>query len=399
MYTYTQRMIAFAGLLLALASLTGCAALQSPPVAPSQLQLSRPASDRIVLSWNNNAPAATGIRVERSCTANTAWTPQADLPVSARTWTDTDIAFNNTYAYRVVVASPGGSAASSAVEITITDLAGTPAPSPSASPSPAPSPSPTPVVSNWNLTGWHKAWGDEFDGSGLDTASWTIETGTGPHSDGWGNNELEYYRAENLGFTNDGGRSVLDITAKRESYGGRAYTSARIKTAAKRSFTYGRIEACMKLPMGNGIWPAFWMLGSSIGNLGWPQCGEIDIMEMVGGSGGTLSDSTTYGTIHYANAANQWRYVSAGSSLASGKFADGYHLFGVEWDAGSIKWFLDGAKFTEQQIGDAERTEFQSSFFILFNLAVGGNWPGSPTASTVFPQHMMIDWVRVYQKD
>ncbi|MDF9842555.1 beta-glucanase (GH16 family) [Paenibacillus sp. PastF-1] len=233
-------------------------------------------------------------------------------------------------------------------------------------------------------TSWNLVWSDEFNGTSLNTADWTAEIGTG--SSGWGNNELQYYtnRSQNLQVT--GGNLV--ITAQKESYNSSSYTSARIKTQGKKSFTYGKIEARMKLPSGQGIWPAFWMLGSNIDTIGWPKSGEIDIMERV--------NNNTYvnGTVHWdANGHAEYGKVSGNLDFSQ------YHVYSVEWDAKYIRWYVDGSLFNEFYIenntGNTE--EFQKPFFLLLNLAVGGNWPGSPNASTAFPAQMLVDYVRVYQ--
>ncbi|KUP21697.1 RICIN domain-containing protein [Paenibacillus sp. DMB5] len=231
---------------------------------------------------------------------------------------------------------------------------------------------------------WNLVWSDEFNGTSLNTADWTAEIGTG--SSGWGNNELQYYtnRSQNLQVT--GGNLV--ITAQKESYNGSSYTSARIKTQGKKSFTYGKIEARMKLPSGQGIWPAFWMLGSNMDSVGWPKSGEIDIMERVN------NNAYVNGTVHWdANGHAEYGKVSGNLDFSQ------YHVYSVEWDAKYIRWYVDGSLFNEFYIenntGNTE--EFQKPFFLLLNLAVGGNWPGSPNASTAFPAQMLVDYVRVYQ--
>lgn len=229
-------------------------------------------------------------------------------------------------------------------------------------------------------------WSDEFLGSTINPNNWTHEIGGG----GWGNNELQYYtdRADNSYIQN----GKLVIEAKEESFGGRDYTSARLITKGKQFFKYGRIEARIKLPYGQGLWPAFWMLGENISSIGWPACGEIDIMEMIGG---TNNDHVVHGTLHWefnghAQFGNQ--YV-----LSSGIFADDYHVFTIEWNPQTIKWFVDGNSYLTIDITGADKLEFHENFFILFNVAVGGNWPGSPNSSTVFPQKMYVDYVRVYK--
>lgn len=233
-------------------------------------------------------------------------------------------------------------------------------------------------------TTWNQVWSDEFDGTSLNTSNWIAESGTG--SSGWGNNELQYYtnRSQNLQVT--GGNLV--ITAQKESYGGMNYTSARIKTQGLRNFTYGKIEARIKLPTGQGLWPAFWMLGSNITSVNWPYCGEIDIMERVN------NNAFVNGTVHWdANG-----YASYGNVSGNIDFSQ-FHTYAIEWDANYIKWFVDGIKFNEILItnGTGNTEEFQKQFFIILNLAVGGNWPGSPNTSTPFPSQMLVDYVRVYQ--
>jgi beta-glucanase (GH16 family) len=231
-------------------------------------------------------------------------------------------------------------------------------------------------------------WSDEFNYSGIpDSDTWTCETGGG----GWGNNELQFYtaRIENAEVRD----SILVITARKESYGGRNYTSARIVTYNDGLWwKYGKVEARIRLPYGQGIWPAFWMLGRNFSSVGWPKCGEIDIMEMIGGDG---RENTVHGTVHWDNNGS---YASYGKSvsLPSGIFADDFHIFSIEWDAEKILWKLDGEQFNVINITGAELSEFHEEFFIILNLAVGGNWPGSPDSTTVFPQELQVDYVRVY---
>ncbi|ADO56477.1 beta-glucanase [Paenibacillus polymyxa M1] len=227
-------------------------------------------------------------------------------------------------------------------------------------------------------------WSDEFNGTSLNRSNWTPEIGTG--SGGWGNNELQYYtnRAQNLQVT--GGNLV--ITAQKEAYGGMNYTSARIKTQDLKKFTYGKVEARIKLPSGQGIWPAFWMLGSNISSVGWPKCGEIDIMERVN------NNPSVNGTVHWdAGGHADFGRVSGNLDFSQ------YHVYSIEWDSKYIRWFVDGQQFNEFYIenGTGNTEEFQQPFFILLNLAVGGNWPGAPNNSTQFPSQMLVDYVRVYQ--
>lgn len=234
---------------------------------------------------------------------------------------------------------------------------------------------------------WSLVWSDEFKNTGLpDSAKWGYDVG----GNGWGNNELEYYTKscpENARIEN----GKLIITAIKENYGAMNYTSARLKTQGKASWKYGKIEARIKLPYGKGIWPAFWMLGNKFSAVGWPECGEIDIMEMVGG---TKGNNTIHGAAHWEKNG----HVSDGgeTSLSTGIFSDDFHIFAIEWDQQYIKWFLDGTMYHTIDITPDGLSEFHENFFIILNLAVGGNWPGSPDSTTVFPQTMEVDYVRVY---
>ncbi len=234
-------------------------------------------------------------------------------------------------------------------------------------------------------SGWTLAWADEFNGTSLDTSKWNIEV----NGNGGGNNELQYYtaRPENIRVT--GGELV--IQARKEAYMGKQYTSGRITTQNKVSWQYGRMEARMKIPTGKGTWPAFWMLGNSISTVGWPASGEIDIMEHVN------SEAFIHGTIHWSNQNNA--YANYGGPSGALDFSQ-YHVYAVEWDASLIRWYVDGIKFHEVNIagGVNGTSEFHAPYFLLFNLAVGGNWPGSPDAATVFPNQMQVDYVRVYRR-
>ncbi len=231
-------------------------------------------------------------------------------------------------------------------------------------------------------------WSEEFEYTGLpDATKWNMEIG----GHGWGNDELQYYtNSENNASVENG---ILTITAREESYGGRDYTSARITTQGKFDVQYGRIEARIKMPYGQGMWPAFWMLGENFNTVGWPQCGEIDIMEMVGGTGG---DNTTHATLHWDNNGEAAQYGES-YSLPSGILADDFHVYSVEWNSQEIRAYIDDIEYFVIDITPAELSEFHNNFFIILNLAVGGTWPGPPNASTTFPQTMQVDYVRVYQ--
>ncbi len=233
-------------------------------------------------------------------------------------------------------------------------------------------------------------WSEEFDYTGSpNTAKWNMETGGG----GWGNNELQYYKNTQSNAKVENG--LLTITAREESFGGRNYTSARITTQSKFDFKYGRIEARIKLPYGKGLWPAFWMLGKNINSVSWPACGEIDIMEMVGGTGW---DNTCHSTLHWEDINGNHGSHGDSHQLSSGIFADDFHVFSLEWDSEVIRAYVDDIHYYTIAINEPQFDEFRQNFFIILNLAVGGNWPGSPDDTTVFPQTMQVDYVRVYQE-
>ncbi len=228
---------------------------------------------------------------------------------------------------------------------------------------------------------WQLVWADEFNAS--ISPDWVFDIGTG--SGGWGNNEQEYYRSQNATVAN----GQLVITAKHETFGGMNYTSARMKTQGKKSFKFGKIEARIAMPSFQGVWPAFWMLGDNIGSVGWPACGEIDIMEHIN-TGGTV-----YGTAHWSDNNNLYANYSGNTTTTVTTF----HNYSIEWDTNFIRWFVDGVKYHEINIlnGINGTSEFQNNFFILLNLAVGGNWPGLTIDSNAFPAKMYVDYVRVYQ--
>jgi len=237
---------------------------------------------------------------------------------------------------------------------------------------------------------WRMVWSDEFsgaDGSGVDTTKWVHETGGG----GWGNNELEYYTDRTANAYIQSG--ALVIQANQETFVNRNYTSARIKTQGKFTQKYGRIEARIRIPQGQGLWPAFWMLGDDFPQVGWPGCGEIDIMENIG-----KEPDTVHGTIHGPG----YSLAAADYKLPNGqKFADDYHLFAIEWEANVIRWYVDGNLFvthTPTDLPAGTRWVYDHPFFIILNVAVGGRWPGNPDSTTVFPQKMLVDYVRVYER-
>ncbi len=220
-----------------------------------------------------------------------------------------------------------------------------------------------------NQPGYTLVWNDEFAGSSL-SSDWTQEIGTG--NNGWGNNELQFYRAENTQVT-DG---MLIITAKQELYNGSNYTSSRIKTQGMRSFKNGRIDIRAAVPFGQGIWPALWMLGDEFSNVGWPACGEIDIMEMVGGDGAG-GDNTVHGTIHWDNNGSHAEFGGS-TTLSSGIYAENFHVYSIIWTETEIRWLVDDQQFHVADISPAALSELNDEFFFIFNIAVGGNWPGNP---------------------
>ena len=247
--------------------------------------------------------------------------------------------------------------------------------------------------------GYTLVWSDEFDGkdgSLPDASKWTYDIG----GSGWGNHELEYYmnRAENARIE-DG---KLVITARQEAYTGPDgakfnYTSARLKTQGLFSQAYGRFEARIKLPAGQGIWPAFWALGDNFGSVGWPKCGEIDIMENVGKEPGI-----NHGSLHGPSSTNATSDLTATITLPAGqKLSDDFHIYAVEWEPSAVRFYLDAnsyATFTSAQWPAGGTWVFDHPFFLILNVAVGGDWPGSPDGTTVFPQTMQVDYVRVYKR-
>ena len=246
---------------------------------------------------------------------------------------------------------------------------------------------------------WTPVWSDEFngqDGSSADAKKWTYDLG----GKGWGNQELESYtnRKENARIE----KGNLVITAQQESFTGsdgvtRAYTSARLKTQNLFTQTYGRFEARIKIPEGQGIWPAFWMLGQDIPSAGWPKCGEIDIMENVGKEPGTI-----HGSLHGPSTVAPTSDLTSIFTLPAGQnFAADFHLYAVEWEPDTVRFYVDSnlyATFRSFDWPAGGKWVFDHPFFMILNLAVGGDWPGSPDATTKFPQTMLVDYVRVYTK-
>lgn len=253
-----------------------------------------------------------------------------------------------------------------------------------ATPEPTTTPAPTPTP-EWLLEGWELVWQDEFAGSEVNRENWTFDLGRG--SGGWGNNESQWYteRPENVRIE-DG---ILIIEAREEEFIRSDYTSARMKTEGLHSWEYGRFEARIQIPAGQGIWPAFWMLGTEGGT--WPNNGEIDIMENIG-----REPNTVHGTVHGPG-------YSGGSGVgaphqSSAPFADDFHIYAVEWEPDEIRWYVDDQQtFVVTPEDVSGEWVFDHPFFIIMNVAVGGHWPGYPDETTTFPQQMRVDYVRVYQ--
>jgi beta-glucanase (GH16 family) len=245
--------------------------------------------------------------------------------------------------------------------------------------------------------GWTLVWSDEFnqpDGSRPDPSKWKFEIG----GNGWGNHELEYYtkRSENV-FIHDG---KLVIQARREDYTGadgvgREYTSGRIATRGLFSQAYGRFEARIKIPRGQGMWPAFWMMGEDSPTKHWPECGEIDIMENIG-----REPSSVHGSMHGPGYSGDRDFTSVYKLPGGQRFSDDFHIYAIEWAPNVVRFYTDGvlyATFTPSYLPAGLKWVFDHPFYILLNVAVGGDWPGAPDASTEFPQSMLVDYVRVYR--
>jgi beta-glucanase (GH16 family) len=255
----------------------------------------------------------------------------------------------------------------------------------------------TPVTKS-ESPAWKLTWSDEFNGangSAVDASKWVAESGGG----GWGNDELEYYTTRLDNARQQDGNLVIKVL--QEKYTGadgvtRNYTSARLKTLGKFSQAYGRFEARIKIPRGQGIWPAFWMLGDDIDKTGWPTCGEIDIMENIG-----KEPALVHGTIHGPGYSGE-HGIGAPYRLSTNQiFADDFHVFAVEWGPNAIRFYVDDHLYTTTTPADLPKGAkwvYDHPFFLLLNVAVGGGWPGSPDASSVFPQTMLVDYVRVYER-
>jgi beta-glucanase (GH16 family) len=263
----------------------------------------------------------------------------------------------------------------------------------------------TSIGSTPSPTTWVQVWGDEFDGAAgarIDSTKWSYERsdGCGQGVCGWGNNEKEYYTdaSENIALN---GRGLLMIVARRApagltcGYGPCLYTSARITTRGKMAAAPGRVEARIKLPAGQGLWPAFWMLGHNFPVIGWPACGELDIMENKGSQ-----PSTTSSAVHGPGYSGDTPFAHS-HSLTSGLLADDFHTFAVEWDSVAVRFFVDGTvhyEVTRNEVEHYGSSILNQPFFLMLNLAVGGHFDGDPRSDAIFPATMLVDYVRVYAR-
>jgi len=262
------------------------------------------------------------------------------------------------------------------------------APEPTITPAPTSTPAPSPTP-EWNRPGWNLVWQDEFDGTELNRENWTYDTGGG----GWGNAEWEAYsdRPENVRLVN--GMLVIEAREEEVTFSGLPYSSARIKTQGLHAWQYGRIEARVKLPHGQGIWPAFWMLGENIPQKGWPAAGEIDILEFIG-----REPDHIYATVH-APGYSGGNGVGSSLVVPADTLKNDFHVYAIEWQENEIRWYFDDQEYFKITPADVPNTWiFDHPFFIIMNVAVGGRWPGYPDKTTTFPQFLFVDYVRVYQK-
>ena len=253
------------------------------------------------------------------------------------------------------------------------------------------------VPGDHSTSDWVLTWSEEFNGpngSAPDPKKWVVESG----GNGWGNHELESYTPRSKNVREENGNLVID--AIKEKFVGtdgvqREYTSARLKTEGHFSQRYGRFEARIQIPSGQGAWPAFWMLGDDFSSKGWPGCGEIDIMESAGADSGKIQ-----GSLHGPGYSGK-KPLTAAYQLPRGRFSDSFHVFAVEWEPEVVRFYVDNELYARRTPNDLQPGKpwvFDHPFFVLLNLAVGGDFPGRPGESTVFPQRMQVDYVRVYAR-
>jgi beta-glucanase (GH16 family) len=252
---------------------------------------------------------------------------------------------------------------------------------------------------NLDGRGWRETWADDFSSGSINPSVYTNQIGNGQAYglDGWGNNELQYYSTDNTWVENE--RLVIEAREEQvtDQYGTYNYTSGKLITANKLTMQYGRVDIRAKLPTDQGMWPALWMLGENIGQVPWPNCGELDIMELVG-----FDPDTVHGSIHGPGYSGG-NSVTGAYSLPSGIFSDRFHVFSIVWDSDQIIWYVDGIEYFRTSRGYVENERnsewvIDHPFHFLFNVAVGGNWPGPPDASTTFPQRMELDYIRLFEQ-
>ena len=248
------------------------------------------------------------------------------------------------------------------------------------------------TASPQQASSWKLVWSDEFNGpagSAPDPNKWTPEVG----GEGWGNQQLDYDTNSRNVYQDGQGHLVIEARKGNPAgyqcwYGQCQYTSAQITTNKHFSFTYGRLEARIKVPAGQGLWSAFWLLGDNCATVGWPRCGEIDVMENIG-----KEPNLVHGSVHGPE------YFTGADRLNHGAFADDFHVFALEWDPSYLRFFMDGVNYAalnRASLANQAQWVYNHPFHIVFNVPVGGIWPGSPDATTVFPQKMLISYVRVY---
>ncbi len=243
-----------------------------------------------------------------------------------------------------------------------------------------------------SYAGWTAVWADEFNGPEINLEWWTHEIGNGDN--GWGNNELEFYTDAPENSRIENGNLVIE--ARNDSWNSRQYTSARMVTKDKKTFGFGRTDIRAKIPYGQGIWPALWMLGINIDDKGWPACGEIDIMELIGNH-----PSESHATVHFGSDMNNYKYTGDSYKVSDEIFNDRFHVFSVVREMSQMWFYVDDILIFDFSTSDTQGQPypFNEQFFFIFNVAIGGNWPGSPDATTVFPQFMEVDYIRVFEKE
>lgn len=240
-----------------------------------------------------------------------------------------------------------------------------------------------------SYAGYTLAWSDEFNGNALNTQNWNYETG----GSGWGNHELENYTARLQNVFVSAGNLIIE--ARQESYGGNNYTSGRLNTIGKQQFTYGRIDIRAKLPVSKGMWPALWMLGANISSVPWPGCGETDIMELVGSNARQV-----VGSLHWKQQDGSEGTYNNAYTLSGQDFSQQFHVFSLIWAKDQAQFLVDDQVYVSGGLQNVTSGvyPFNSPFFFIFNVAVGGDWPGPPDNTTLFPQRMFVDYVRVFQQ-